>query len=182
LQSEHDIGRRKKDFEPAAEEAYPALARAATVLCWSQTDVEDVVQETMLRAFKSYGAFRGDSSFFTWAYAILSRAAQAANRAHNEGVPGDYALSQPQHLPPVDRTVVLREEAAAVIDAIRSLPERQREMLTLHLVEQQTYAEIAAALHVAVGTVKATLFQAKAALRSALTTKGVPQKASYDVS
>jgi RNA polymerase sigma-70 factor (ECF subfamily) len=182
LQSEHDIGSRKKDFEAAAEGAYPALARAATVLCWSQADVEDVVQETMLRAFKSYGAFRGDSSFFTWAYAILSRAAQAANRAHTKGVPAGYALTQPQHLPPVDRAVVRHEEAAAVIDAIRSLPERQREMLTLHFLEEQTYAEIAAALHVAVGTVKATLFEAKKALRSTLTAKGVRQKASYGVS
>lgn len=35
------------------EAAYPALVRAATVLCWSRSDVEDAVQETVLRAFKS---------------------------------------------------------------------------------------------------------------------------------
>jgi RNA polymerase sigma-70 factor (ECF subfamily) len=181
LQSEHDIGSRKKDFETAAEEAYPALARAATVLCWSQADVEDVVQEALLRAFKSYGAFRGDSSFFTWAYAILSRAAQAANRAHTKGVPSDYALSQPQHLPPVDRAVVLNEDARAVIEAIRSLPERQREMVTLRFLEDLGYAEIAATLAVSVGTVKATLFEAKMSLRSALARQGIRKKASHVV-
>ncbi len=182
MQSEHDIGSRKKDFEAAAEEAYPALARAATVLCWSQADVEDVVQETMLRAFKSYGAFRGDSSFFTWGYAILTRSAQAANRAHAKAVPGDYALSQPHHLPPVDRAVVLQEEAAALIDAIRCLPERQREVVTLHFLEEQPYAEIAAALQIAVGTVKATIFEARTALRASLAAKGIRKTASYGMS
>jgi RNA polymerase sigma-70 factor (ECF subfamily) len=178
LQSEHDISRRKKDFEAAAEGAYPALVRAATVLCWSRADAEDVVQETMLRAFKSYGAFRGDSSFFTWAYAILARAAQAANQAHTKCLPSDYALSQPQQLPPVDWAVVLKEDARVLIDAIRSLPTRQREMVTLHFLEDLCYAEIAAALEVSVGTVKATIFEARASLRSALARKGIGRKAS----
>ena len=181
MQSEHDIGRRKQDFEAAAQEAYPALVRAATVLCWSRADAEDVVQDTMLRAFKSYGAFRGDSSFFTWAYAILARTAQAANHAHTKCLPSDYALSQPQHLPPVDRAVVLNEDARVLIDAIRSLPARQREMVTLHFLEDLGYAEIAAALAVSVGTVKATIFQAKAALRSVLARKGIGRKAPDDV-
>jgi RNA polymerase sigma-70 factor (ECF subfamily) len=136
----------------------------------------------MLRAFKSYHAFRGDSSFFTWAYVILARTAYAANQAHAKGVPSDYALGQPQRLPPVDRAVVLNEDARAAIDAIRSLPERQREMVTLHFLEEMTYPEIAAALQVSIGTVKATIFEAKASLRSALREKGMGKKAFYVVS
>ncbi len=181
MQSEHDIGSRKKDFEAAAEEAYPALARAATVLCWSRADADDVVQETMLRAFKSYGAFRGESSFFTWAYAILARAAKAANQAQAKGLPGDYALGVPQTLPPVDHAVVLNDDARAAIDAIRALPQRQREMVTLHFLEDLGYAEIAAALEVSVGTVKATIFEARASLRSALARKGIGRKAPHEV-
>ena len=69
----------KPDFESAVETDYAALARAATVLCRSKSDVEDVLQETMLRAFNAYPSFRGGSSFLTWAYAILARVAQARN-------------------------------------------------------------------------------------------------------
>ncbi len=175
------MGTRESAFEAAAARAYPSLVRAATVLCWSPADVEDVVQETMLRAFKSYGSFRGGSSFFTWAYTILARAAQAANLARAKALPDDYVLSLPQALPPADRAVVLNEEARAVVDAIRALPDRQREMVTLRYLEDLNYAQIAAALAVSVGTVKATLFEAKLALRSALARQGIRRKASHVV-
>ncbi len=179
MTSRTDTGDRNQDFEAAAEAAYPALGRAATILCWSRSDVEDVVQETMLRAFKAYGSFRGDSSFLTWAYAILARVAQAANRRHVNRLPSDLANDQPLPLPPVDRAVVAEEDARCLIDAIRSLPDRQREMVTLHFLEHFRYAEIADALGVSVGTVKATLFEAKVSLRRALARKGLGRKELY---
>jgi RNA polymerase sigma-70 factor (ECF subfamily) len=173
------MGRPKMVFETAATAAYPALVRAATVLCWSRSDAEDVVQETMLKAFKAYDSFRGDSSFVTWAYAILVRAAYAANQRRTRELPRDYVLDQPVPLPPVDRAVVLEEDARLLIDAIRTLPERQREMVTLHFLEDLGYAEIAAALKVSVGTVKATIFQAKAALRPVLARQGIHRRTSH---
>jgi RNA polymerase sigma-70 factor (ECF subfamily) len=182
LQTESDIGGRKGDFEPAAAQAYPALTRAATVLCWSRSDVDDVVQETMLSAFKSYDLFRGDSSFFTWAYRILVRAAHAANQKRARVLPSDYAMGQAQQLPPADRAIILDEEARGVIDAIRSLPERQREIITLHLLEQLSYAEISSAMEVSLGTVKATIFQAKTSLRATLASKGIVRKSIHELS
>ena len=170
------------DFESAVEAAYPALARAATVLCWSRSDVDDVVQETMLRAFKSYTSFRGDSSFLTWTYTILARVAQASNEGRSRCIPADYSMSQPQQLPPVDRAVIIDEDARCVIDAIRSLPERQREIVTLRFLEELSYGEIAEALAISLGTVKATIFEAKMSLRSALAAKGIRRKAIYVLS
>ena len=77
----------KPDFESAVEADYAALARAATVLCRSQSDVDDVLQETMLRAFNAYRSFRGGSSFLTWAYTILARVAQARNLSAAKSIP-----------------------------------------------------------------------------------------------
>jgi RNA polymerase sigma-70 factor (ECF subfamily) len=170
------MGNPMQDFAVEAEAAYPALVRAATVLCRSRSDVEDVVQETLMRAFKAYPAFRGDSSFLTWTYAILLRVAQAANRGA-KGIPADYTTSLPQQLPPVDHAMILDEDARRLIDAVRSLPERQREMVTLHFLRELPYAEIAKALGVSVGTVKATLFEAKMSLRAALAAKGLHRRA-----
>lgn len=143
------------------------------VLCWSKADVEDVVQETMLSAYKAFGSFRGDSSFLTWAYRILVRVAGVANRRHSRALPDEYAAGQPQQLPPADRSVLLDEDARAVIDAIRSLPERQREIITLYLLKEFSYAEISSAMQVSLGTVKATIFEAKTSLRAALARKGI---------
>ena len=165
-----------------AAEAYPSLTRAATVLCWSKADVEDVVQETMLGAYKSFGSFRGDSSFLTWAYRILVRAAQTANHKRAKVLPAEYALTREQQLPPADRTVILDEEARGVIDAIRSLPERQREIITLYLLKEFSYAEISSALEVSLGTVKATIFEAKASLRAALAKKGIVKRSIHVLS
>ena len=136
----------------------------------------------MLSAYKSYGSFRGDSSFLTWAYRILARAAQAANHKRAKVLPAEYALTLPQELPPADRTVIFDEEARWVIDAIRSLPERQREIITLYLLREFSYAEISLAMEVSLGTVKATIFEAKAALRVALAKKGIVKRSIHVLS
>lgn len=152
------------------------------VLCWSKADVEDVVQETMLSAYKAFGSFRGDSSFLTWAYRILARAAQAANRKYAKVLPIEYAASQPQQLPPADRSVLLDDDARVVIDAIRSLPERQREIITLYLLKELSYAEISSTMQISLGTVKATIFEAKTSLRTALARKGIVKTSIHELS
>ncbi len=162
------MARCDRDFDANLTPVYPALVRSAAVLCWSKDDVEDVVQETVLRGFQSYGSFRRESPFLTWMYVILLRVAAAANRQRRRQVPLDYRLDQPDQLPPVDRAVIDDEQGGMVIDAIRGLPQRQREMVTLHFLHDLSYPQIAEALGVAVGTVKATLFSAKASLREAL--------------
>jgi RNA polymerase sigma-70 factor (ECF subfamily) len=130
--------------------------------------MEDVVQETLVRAFRSYESFRGDCSFFTWAYSILARVASETNRRSARGIPDEVAFSWVQQPGIVEDTVALEEDARRVVDAIRVLPERQRQMVTLHFLEDLSYKEIARALDVSVGTVKATLFAARSALRPIL--------------
>ena len=160
----------EREFESALEAVYPALVRSASVLCWSGADIEDVVQETVLQAWRSYSSFRGRSSMLTWCYAILARVSAAANRQRLKKLPADYATGRTDQLPPVDAAVLEGELARAVIDAIRALPQRQREVVTLHFLEELSYAEIAEALDIAIGTVKATIFAAKMSLRQALAT------------
>jgi RNA polymerase sigma-70 factor (ECF subfamily) len=176
------MGNSKGDFATEAEAAYPALTRAATVLCRVRSDVEDVVHETLIRALNAYPSFRGNASFLTWTYSILVRAARDANQTRAAGIPADYAMSRPQQLPPVDRAAILEEETRQLIDAVRSLPERQREMVTLHFLRELSYVQIAEALGVSVGTVKATLFEAKMSLRAALAGRNLNRRAENALS
>jgi len=136
----------------------------------------------MLNAFKSYGSFRGDSSFVTWAYRILVRAAQAANQKRAKVIPAEYTIIQPLQFPPADRAVIMDDDARGVIDAIRSLPERQREIITLYLLKDLSYAEISSAMEISLGTVKATIFQAKTSLRAALVRKGIIKRSIHVLS
>ena len=156
------------DFESAVHAVYAPLVRSASVLCWSAGDVDDVVQETLLQAVRSYGSFNGSSSFLTWCYTILVRVATASNRRRSRRIPADYAAGRDNVLPPVDARLLENEEARVLVDAIRSLPQRQREMITLHFLHELSYADMAKALGVTVGTVKSTIYSAKGALRVAL--------------
>ncbi len=156
-----------RDFERALNDVYPALVRSAHVLCWSPADVEDVVQETMLQALRGLASFRGKSSPLTWCYAILARVAAAANR-RRQRAPAGYAMPHADGLPPIDDALIRDETARLMVDAVRGLPERQREVVTLHFLQDLSYAEIADALGVAVGTVKATIHAAKASLRKSM--------------
>jgi RNA polymerase sigma-70 factor (ECF subfamily) len=157
-----------RDFERAVNDVYPALVRSAHVLCWSHADVEDVVQETMLQALRGFASFRGNSSPLTWCYAILARVAAGANRQRRRAPTGCAASVHADGLPPIDEAMIRDETARLMVDAIRGLPERQREVLTLHFLQDLSYAEIGDALGVAVGTVKATVHAAKASLRKTL--------------
>ena len=141
--------------------------------------MEDVVQETLLRAIKSYTSFRRDSSFLTWSYTILARTARAVNQVRSKSIPVDYVMRLSQELPPVDQALISDEDSRHLIDAMRALPEQQREVMTLRFLQEFSYAEIAAALGVSVGTVKATIFQARTSLRAAIAKKGAYRKESH---
>ncbi len=162
-----------RDFASSLGAISPALSRAARMLCWSQADVDDVVQDTLLEAFRSKRSFRGNAGLVTWCYTILTRVAARANRRYRRAMTNvqsdmDQAAAMDAPLPPVDRRLVEDESARAMVDAVRALPERQREMITLHFLQDCSYAEIAESLGVSIGTVKATVFAAKQSLRNKL--------------
>ena len=151
--------------------------RAAKVLCRTGADAEDAVSETILEAVKGYGGFRGNSSATTWMYTILLRVVSAGKRRGDETVAlGEEAAERPDGRPAPEDAAAGDEESRAVIRAIRSLPPRQREIVTLYCIENLTYAEVAEALGVSTGTVKDSMFKAKKALRRSLSAMGVERE------
>jgi RNA polymerase sigma factor (sigma-70 family) len=120
----------------------------------------DAVQEGFARAIRKRTDFRGAGLLEAWVARCVINAAHDLNRAsllrpETEGV-GAESVNNPG------------AEASLVREAVQRLPQRQRDALFLRYYLDFDYRAIAEALEVEVGTVSATLHQARSSLRDAL--------------
>jgi RNA polymerase sigma-70 factor (ECF subfamily) len=166
----------EKRAVPAVEDsvraAYPTLWRAAMVLVDARADAEDAVQETVARAVAAYDGFRGESSPTTWMCRILVGIAGEIRRKKQRARQAERGEAEARKASEPVRGLEDREDLQAVLESLRSLPERQREAATLFYLEQLSYSEIAAALGISVGTVKSAISRARATIRSSLKVRG----------
>jgi RNA polymerase sigma-70 factor (ECF subfamily) len=122
----------------------PGLARFAASL-GERADVDELVQDTFVRAFRALEGFRGDSSLRTWLFTIARRLvldrrrAGARRRAHEVDAPADGVIEHSA----LD-AVVADETQARLRDAVERLTPTQREVFTLRVAEGLSYKEIAA--------------------------------------
>lgn len=140
--------------------------------------VQDIAQETFLRAYRALHQFRGEAQFYTWLYRI---AVNTANKAlvdmRRDPVVLESALHisddedetfRPRHEPTTDETpetvLAAQEIAAAVNAAMEALPEDLRQAVTLREIEGLSYEEIAAAMNCPIGTVRSRIFRAREAI------------------
>ncbi|URN00853.1 sigma-70 family RNA polymerase sigma factor [Actinomadura madurae] len=161
----------------------------------SADEAEDLVQETYLRAWRSYGAFEGRSSLRVWLYRIATNACLTALRNRGRralpsglGAPADDPDALPEHgadpevawLQPIPDALVTPEEddpaaiaaareslRLALIAGLQYLPPRQRAVLLLREVLGFPAAEVAAMLDTTVPAVKSALQRARARLDEA---------------
>lgn len=144
-----------------------ALARFAFAL-GVREDVEDLVQETFIKAFASLGAFRGDSSLTTWLFTIerrlvLDRHRSPHRRADAELAPG---LESPE-ASALD-VVVAKETQARLRQAIDGLRGLQREVFVLRVSEGLCYRDIAGLLGTTEGAARVHYHNAMRTIREQL--------------
>ena len=143
-------------------------------MCSNTEDAKDCLQEAMLRIFKGLSGFRGDSSFSTWVYRIVSNSCLDSHR-HKKGRQSDSLdeLSE-VGVEPVDRSAGPEEAAEKselkreLSKAINKLPPDLKNPLVLRDIHGLSYEEIAETLDINVGTVRSRLFRARAKLREYL--------------
>ena len=121
----------------------PALARFASNL-GARDDVEELVQDTFVRAFGSLDAFRGESTLRTWLFTIerrllLDRRRSEKRRRETVGVEEHEAVTEFDALD----GVVAAETERRVREAVERLTPTQREVFTLRVTEGLSYREIA---------------------------------------
>ena len=140
---------------------------------------EDIVQDAVLRAFRSFGQYRGGSPR-AWLFAIVRnccRTAQAGRAGAVSLVMTESSLSdeaaaqvsqQPDPGPTPEEEVLRKADVDRVRAAIEAIPEPFRETIVLRDLEDLSYAEIAEVTGVPVGTVMSRLSRARAMLAKEL--------------
>ncbi|MBI6546084.1 MAG: sigma-70 family RNA polymerase sigma factor [Cyanobacteria bacterium NC_groundwater_1444_Ag_S-0.65um_54_12] len=134
----------------------------------NEDDAADVVQEALIKAYRSLGSFRGDADFFTWMARILRNTVldelKRAVRRHEEPVE-----TLPESL---DRSLEGKAEQKELREivhgCISQLSSKLREPLVMFDIEGYSYEEISQILGINIGTVKSRLNRARESLRQKL--------------
>lgn len=144
-------------------------------MCGNEDDARDVLQETLLAAFRNVKGFRGDAQLSTWLYQI-ARSFCLKSRRRGVGEPDRIeTLEKPEaqavaaEQAPPDAQAQAREIGALLQSAILTLPETQREVLVLRDVEGLSAEEAARVIGIEVGALKSRLHRARMELRERLT-------------
>src|SRR3712207_878268 len=140
------------------------LRRYARSLTRDETQAEDLVQDTLVRAYERRGSFRAGGNLRGWLLSILHNTFIDHRRRHlAEALRLEQAaaFSDTEAPPEQEDRVRLRQVQAAFM----SLPDEQRAALHLVAIEGLSYQEAASALKVPVGTLMSRLGRARAALR-----------------
>lgn len=154
------------------------LYRQAVALCRSEDLAEDLVAETLVEAWRSLARFDRSCRFTTWLYAILLHRLQKAVRSARCRPPSASSMptsaesaalprspSTDGSTPGPDVVMDRRENEIRWRTAIAALPEAHQKVILLRFYEDASLSEIAAALGIALGTVKSRLHHALERLR-----------------
>src|SRR6185369_25371 len=171
-----DAGNRNTTFSQAALTHLDALYGFAMTLTRNQTEAEDLVQETYLRAARAFGRLMPDSNLKSWLFAIM-RNAWLNQLRHTRSGPRFVELDaeeaeRAQWLDDVandpHRVYLKKLESEEVRAAIESLPCLYSEIIVLRDIEGFSYQQIATILGCPAGTVMSRLGRAREKLRRLL--------------
>lgn len=140
--------------------------------------VEDISQETFIRAYRALRQFRGEAQFYTWLYRIavntakkflmeLKRNPLISENSFQKDGEEDETFS-PRHESIAEETpesvLAAKEIAEMVSQALDSLPEDLRQAVTLREIEGMSYEEIALVMDCPIGTVRSRIYRAREAI------------------
>jgi RNA polymerase sigma-70 factor, ECF subfamily len=168
-------------FEDEALKHLDALYRTALRMTRNPSDAEDLVQDSLVRAFRFYNRFEPGTNFRAWLFKILTNTYINSYR-RKQGRPQESSLEdteefflynqlsgdEGERVTDVEDTVLDQLGADAIQRAIDQLPPQFRTTVQLSDVEGLSYAEIAEATGVAKGTVMSRLFRGRRQLQRAL--------------
>lgn len=143
--------------------------------------VEDIAQETFIRAYRALAQFRGDAQFYTWLYRIAVNTAkkqllelkrdplvyqsQMKSGEDDETSGNEHELNGGVADTETPEAVLASKEIAEAVNAaMEALPEELRNAITLREIEGLSYEEIALALDCPIGTVRSRIFRAREAI------------------
>ena len=165
----------KVAFEMLFTKYQRRVSRLVSRFVRSEAEVEDIVQESFIKAYRALASFRGDSAFYTWLYRI------AVNTAKNHLV---SASKRPISLTQFEKNddddfqedifmsdaatpeseLITKQIAETVNKSMNELPADLREAIMLREIEGMSYEDIADAMGCPIGTVRSRIFRAREAI------------------
>lgn len=157
-------------FELLADLHRTALFHLAMRMLRNADDAHDVVQETLLKAYRAIHDFQADRPLRPWLCRICSNCCvDAVRNRRKDGVSleqHEYAISDESQ--DLDALASGNFQTHAIRDAVEKLPRRYREIIHMRHFRHMDVNEIAEALQKPEGTIKSWLFRARALLRKDL--------------
>ena len=157
----------EKAFEAEILPQLRPLFGMAYRLTGNAHDAEDLVQETMLRAHRSFDRYRPGTNARAWLFTILHRLRTDALRRKGRRPETVELLDDGPPVPAVHERI-LTSGHEDVVQALEGLSETFRSAVVLRDIEEFSYAEIAKILGIPVGTVMSRIHRGRALLRQAL--------------
>jgi RNA polymerase sigma-70 factor, ECF subfamily len=160
-------------FEELAMPLFDSLYNFARWLVRNSNDAEDLVQETYLKALRSFASFQSGTNFRAWIFQILRNTflSSCSKLDRRMTVAMDTEEDGPELAVDTEtpETILMnRSNSQLVQRAINDLPVHYRETLLLCEVEEMSYQEIAEILSLPIGTVMSRLARARKAVRESL--------------
>jgi RNA polymerase sigma-70 factor (ECF subfamily) len=169
----------QRAFSLLVEKYQRKLGRLLGRMIRDQAEVEDVVQESFIKAYRALPNFRGDSAFYTWLYRIGINTAKnhlvaMGRRPH---VSNDIEIEDAENFEDGDelRTsdtpeseLMTKQIAQTVNAAMEALPDELKSAISLREIEGLSYEEIASIMDCPIGTVRSRIFRAREAIAEKL--------------
>ncbi|HEV2780303.1 MAG TPA: sigma-70 family RNA polymerase sigma factor [Actinophytocola sp.] len=162
---------------------YSALAHRTAYLLGAGPNAEDVVQEAFVKAFRGLGAFRPGGSFRPWLLRIVANEARNLHRSSRRRAALELRVAgmadRASASPDPESEAISGASRAALLNAVRALPERDSLVVTCRYFLDLSEAETAQVLGWPPGTVKSRLSRALARLRPVLAGR-LSEEAAHD--
>ena len=167
-------------FEPLIEAYEKQIYHLCLRMTGNPEDARDLTQESFLKAWQKLGQYHVESAFSTWLYRLSSNLCidflRQQKRRTVFSLTTEEDTGEELEVASVDPTpeeiVLQMDDRRAVADAMKELDEDHRLILTLRVVEDMPYEQIAQVLGVKEGTVKSRLARARTKLRRILLQNG----------
>lgn len=155
------------------------LTRLLSRMIRDSAEVEDIAQETFIRAYRALSGFRNDSAFYTWLYRIGVNTAKNWLVTQRRRAPTSTALDNEEaenyddaellrHNDTPEQLLMSKQIGETVNSAMDALPADLRTAVTLREIEGLSYEEIAQVMDCPIGTVRSRIFRAREAIAERL--------------
>ncbi len=170
----------KRAFDLLVIKYQRKLARLLSQFIRDAAEVEDIAQETFIKAYRALPSFRGESAFYTWLYRIGINTAKnflvsqgrkvptTVNEFDNEDAENFEEAGRLREVSTPESELMSKQIAQTVNQTLDALPEELRTAIVLREIEGLSYEEIASIMNCPIGTVRSRIFRAREAIAERL--------------